>query len=451
MKLNRTIKPAPSKDLNFVMPSVESFELDNKLKVYFIKKDTLPIVRLNIIINAGNKFDPENKKGLSNLLSMCIDEGAGEFDALQLSEQFDLIGAQFSVYSNSDTLQLIVQTLTENFGRAIELLSMILIDPHLHKNDFEREKRKIITRLKQLQDEPEFLANAALQKYLLGSNNPYSYPTIGKIDNITKITDEDVVSFYNSTVKPGNTFMVVAGAISTEELKDNLSRNFNNWSNTEFRLNISIGTNKDLRKVYVINKKDSVQTEIRVGHHTSGRGSKDYFNKQILNTILGGQFTSRINLNLREKHGYTYGAGSSFNYYKESAYFSVSTSVGIENTANALKEIMFELERIREGVTPEELDFAKDSIIRKFPLNFETYRQVASNFIGKVIFDLPDDYFDTYIDNIKAVILEGVNEAAVKYIKPDVVSIILVGDKDKLKKQLSTDGFGDVIFTELEL
>ena len=451
MKLNRTIKPGPSKDLHFKMPATESFELDNKLKVYFIKKDTLPIIRLNVIINAGNKYDPENKKGLSNLLSMCIDEGAGEFDSLQLSEQFDLIGAQFSVFSNGDTLQMVVQSLTENFGRALNLLSMILIDPHLDSNDFEREKRKIITRLKQLQDEPEFLANTALQKYLLGSNNPSSFPAIGKLDHINKIKNSDVVSFYRSTVKPVNSFMVVVGNISVNALKETLSQYLNKWKETAFHSKVNILRKEDSKKVYIINKKDSVQTEIRVGHHTSGRDSKDYFKKQILNTILGGQFSSRINLNLREKHGYTYGAGSSFIYYKESAYFAVSTSVGIETTANTLREINFELENIRNGVTERELQFAKDSIIRKFPLNFETYRQVASNFIGKVIFDLPDDYFDTYIKNIKAVTLEEVNEAAVKYIKPDLVTTVLVGDKNKLEEQFSKSNFGDIIFTKLEL
>jgi zinc protease len=164
----------------------------------------------------------------------------------------------------------------------------------------------------------------------------------------------------------------------------------------------------------------------------------------LLNIVLGGQFTSRINLNLREKHGYTYGAGSSFNYYKNDAYFGVSTSVGIENTCNALNEIFYELNNIRNGVTEEELSFAKSSITRKFSLNFETFRQVASHIIGRVIYDLPDDYFEEYIENINTVTINEVNIAATKNILPDNAMIVLVGDKDKLLEQLKDDDIGEI-------
>ncbi|NNG27277.1 MAG: insulinase family protein, partial [Ignavibacteriaceae bacterium] len=194
-----------------------------------------------------------------------------------------------------------------------------------------------------------------------------------------------------------------------------------------------------------VNKKDSVQTEIRCGHLTSKRNSKDYFNKLVFNLVLGGQFTSRINLNLREKHGFTYGAFSRFNYYKAAGFFNVSTSVGIENTANALFEIFSELNEIKHGVNEEELEFAKSSVIRKFPANFESYRQVASNFVGKIIYGLPDDYFATYIQNIKNVKLPEVNDTANKSIFPDSMITVLVGDYDKISEQLETDEYGEVV------
>jgi zinc protease len=168
----------------------------------------------------------------------------------------------------------------------------------------------------------------------------------------------------------------------------------------------------------------------------------------MLNTILGGQFTSRINLNLREKHGYTYGAGSNFNYFKNNAYFAVSTSVGIENTANALSEIFKEVEGLSDGITDKELEFAKSSIIRKFPLNFETYGQIASNFIGKVIYDLPEDYFDSYFDNINSVTIEDVNNAAANNISPKQATTVLVGDKSKIVSQLDDLHLGDVVVVE---
>ncbi|MFO7526140.1 MAG: insulinase family protein, partial [Ignavibacteriaceae bacterium] len=166
----------------------------------------------------------------------------------------------------------------------------------------------------------------------------------------------------------------------------------------------------------------------------------DYFQRLILNTVLGGQFTSRINLNLRENKGYTYGAFSHFSYLKEAAYFYVSTSVGIENTVNAIKEIYSELEKIQEGISDDELEFAKSSIIRNFPSNFETYRQITNNLSSRVLHNLPDDYFNTYIDNVLSVNSEQIKFAAQKFINPDNALCVIVGDKDKLSGPLKTMG-----------
>ena len=444
MKLNRSRKPSTSSHISFKMSPIEKFLLKNGTEVHFINKNELPIIRMNLIINAGSKYDKIGRKGTSNLLAMCIDEGAGKYDALELSEQFDLLGAQFSVYCNSDHLQITLQVLKENFEESLKLLSIILTEPHLNEEDFNREKRKIITRLKQLSDDPNYTANTSFESLLLGKGNPYSYPSLGIENDITKIKKEDIKSFYGKTVLPNNSFIVVVGDISKTKLKINLDEYLSSWNKGKTDLHLKIKTNDDKRLVYIVNKKDSVQTEIRIGHHTNGRNSEDYFNKNILNTVLGGQFTSRINLNLREKHGYTYGAGSIFNYYINSSYFEVSTSVGIENSLKAIQEIFNELNNIKLGITEEELTFAKSSVTRKFPLNFETYRQVASNITGKIIFNLPEDYFKTYIAKINSVTIEDVNKAAIENIFPESATTVLVGDKDKISDQLKDDRFGEI-------
>ncbi len=444
MKFDRSIKPSPSSEISFKMPSQSKFSLNNELDIYFVKKNDLPIILLNVIINAGSKFDPINNKGTSNLLTMCIDEGAGNYNALELSEQFDLLGAHFSPSCNNDTIQITLQTLKENFREALNLLGKILTEPHLAEKDFEREKSKIQTQLKQLSDDPDYLANTAFESILFGESHPYSFPVLGLNDNIVNINNDKINSYYSKFILPNNSFIIAVGDITKQELKKNLNENISVWEKGNADFHVDKISSPDKKTVYIVNKKDAVQTEIRVGHHSTMKKSKDYFSKHLLNTILGGQFTSRINLNLREKHGYTYGAGSSFNYYKDDAYFGVSTSVGIENTTNTLNEIFYELNNIRNGVTEEELSFAKSSIIRKFPLNFETFRQVASHIIGKVIYDLPDDYYDKYINNINSVSIDEVNEAAAKNIFPDSAMTVLVGDKDKLLAQLKDDNFGEI-------
>jgi zinc protease len=448
MKLNRSIKPSPSADISFKMYPLENFSLDNAIEIYFIKKDELPIIRMSVIINAGSRLDKIGGKGTANLLAMCIDEGAGKYNALELSDQFDLLGTQLSIYCNSDHLLITLQVLKENFDESLRLLNLIMNEPQFKVENFEREKRKILTRLRQLSDDPDYLANTSFESLLLGKENPYSFPSLGIEKDIDNITNEQIKSFYSQIISPNNSFIVVVGDISTNDLKSKLNGAFSNWDRGKSDLQFVIKKNNDKKSVYIVDKKDSVQTEIRIGHHTNGRNSPDYFNKHILNTILGGQFTSRINLNLREKHGYTYGAGSIFNYYKDSAYFEVSTSVGINNTVNSMQEILNELDNIRQGVTEKELNFAKSSITRKFPLNFETHRQIASNVIGKIIYNLPEDYFETYINKINLVTINDVNKAATENIFPDLATIVLVGDKDKISDQLKTDRFGEVQIIE---
>ena len=381
---------------------------------------------------------------------MCIDEGAGEFNSLELSEQFDLLGANFSIHCNSDNIQLTLQTLKENFNKSLDLLSKILTEPHLKNEDFEREKRKIQTRLQQLKDDPDYLANVSFESILMGNQNPYSFPVLGVENNIEQIMLEDIIVSHKNFIFPNNAFVIVTGDIDKNELSYILNKNLSGWQKNSLINKLKLENKNDIHKVYIVDKKDSVQTEIRVGHHSSDRNSKDYFAKHLLNTTLGGQFTSRINLNLREKHGFTYGAGSNFNYYKDYAYFSVYTSVGIDETYNALKEIFHELNNIRNGVTEEELNFAKSSIIRKFPSNFETYKHITSNLAGKIIFGLPDDYFKRYIENINSVPLNDVNKAAAENIFPDQITTVLVGDKDKLLEQLKSNKFGEVKIYESE-
>ena len=238
------------------------------------------------------------------------------------------------------------------------------------------------------------------------------------------------------------------GNLSKQELEKLLIEYLGNWNGDENQFLPEFQTAKQSKKIFILHKPDSVQTEIRVGHISYKRSSEDYFQRMILNTILGGQFTSRINLNLRERNGYTYGATSKYQYYKDAAFFEVSTSVGIENTGNALKEILFELENIKNGILDKELEFAKSSITKKFPLNFETYRQIASGISGKVLFNLPDDYLDNYISNVNSVSKTEVENAANDFIDYNNLTIVLVGDKNIITEKIKDI---EIDFSEVDL
>ena len=450
MDVRRDERPETGKEIKFLLPKYKKHLLENGAEIYLVRKTDLPIIRINFIINSGSKFDPKSKYGVSNLTAMCIDEGAGEFDALQLSDEFEYLGASFSIHSDSDITIISLQTLSENFNTALKLLSLVIMSPRFKENDFLRERRKVQTRIEQLKDEPDYIANSAFEYFLFGRKNPQAFPVIGIKDSLDQIEIADIINFYEKMFNASNTSIVAVGNFEAEKLISQIENVFQNWKVGEKYLQKSPKNDRNESKIYVLHKKESVQTEIRIGHLSGKRNHKDYFQKQILNLILGGQFSSRLNLNLREKHGYTYGINSRFNYYKDTAYFAVSTSVNTKNTAGAINEILNELNKICEGITETELAFAKSSISRRFPLNFETYSQIASNFVSKIIHDLRDDYFETFLSKVLNVKIEEVNNQATKSINPDSAKIVLCGDEKKIQEQLNSLSLGEVCIVDYD-
>lgn len=436
MMIDRKIKPEVKSEISFNLPKPNDFLLENGLRVIFIYKDKLPLVRFNLMVNAGSKYDRENKSGLSYLTSLVLDEGADGMNALQLSDEFDMLGSSFNISTDNDLVNLSLQTLSGNFDRSLELFSKVLLKPSFNDDDFNREKKKLITRIMQSKDEPDYLADQIFDRVILGKSNSYSSPVSGYEETVESISVDEVKLHYARFFSPSNSSLIVVGDLDQDELVRLLNKYFLNWQDVKNNSTISLSSVEPSNKIYLHHKSDSVQTEIRVGHITSKRNQKDFFQRYLLNTIMGGQFTSRINLNLRERNGYTYGATSRFQYFKDTAFFEASTSVGIENTVNALKEILFELDNIHNGVSEKELEFAKSSITKKFPLNFETYRQIASGVAGKILYNLPDNYFDTYIHNINSVSKDDVDKAAREFIMNDKLSIVLVGDKNLLMEKL---------------
>lgn len=450
MQINRTIQPQTSGEIKFSLPTIAFRELDNGLKIFSSEKNDLPIVRMTFIVNSGSRFDPEQSKGLSNLLTMCIDEGAGNYNALQLADEFEMLGAQFSVASDSDIGIISLQVLSENFIPALKLFKSVITQPHLNENDFNRERRKVLVRLNQVKVEPDYVADISFEHLLFGKECPYSYPVLGVEKDIENIFPQNVRDFYQQKFTPVNSALVVVGNTDSKSLDKILEEEFGSWENLSDLNQPELNLNTLPEKIFIVNKPDSVQTEIRIGHLSSKRNLDDFFHKQIVNLVLGGQFSSRLNLNLREKHGYTYGVHSRFSYFKEAAYFGVSTSVGIENTANALKEIFNEIKNIKEGITTEEIKFAKSSLTRRFPSNFETYRQISSNISSKIIHNLPDDYFETYIQKLNSVSIEAVNKIADNSINPEELLTVLVGDSKKIFEQAKGKEFGETIVIEFD-
>ena len=450
MQVDQSKRPTTPGEIKFNIPEVSVHQLSNGLTIYSSEKNDLPIIRVNLLVNSGSRFDPQKQKGLSNLLTMCIDEGAGNFNALQLADEFEMLGAHFSIASDSDIGIISLQVLEENFIPALKLFRSVITEPHLKETDYNREKRKVLVRLNQVKVEPDYIADISFEHLLFGKECPYSYPVLGLESDIENIPHQKVIDFYQQKIAPLSSALILVGNVHSKSLNQALSDEFNTWEVNSTITQPELNLKNSSKTLYIINKTDAVQTEIRTGHLSSKRNEKDFFQKQILNLILGGQFSSRLNLNLREKHGYTYGIHSRFNYLKEAGYFGISTSVSTENTGRALNEIFSELTNINDGVTTDELAFAKSSLIKRFPSNFETYRQISGNISNKIIYGLPNDYFETYVQKLNSCNIEDVNKVAANSIHPEELVTILVGDSRKISNQVSEEEFGEKILLEFE-
>ena len=444
MEFDRSKKPKDTAEINFKLPGIEKFSIKNGLKVIFVEKNNLPIINLNLVINAGSKFDPTDEQGAAYLTAMAIDEGAGNLSALELDNEIESLGSVLGVSVDHDTFNISLLTLKENFARSLELMSDIAIRPNFDDRDFIREKQKLLTKLRQVKDEPSYIASTVFEKIIFG-NLPYSTPIMGTAETVQSISNSGIKRFYSERFSALDSTMIVVGNLNRQELENNLNNYFDKWDGERVIDTHPGNIDRGKTKYILINKADAPQTEIRIGHLSTGRNTRDYYSKIIMNTILGGQFSSRINLNLREDKGYTYGASSSFIFNRFSGYFKISTAVQSQVTGAAIKEILNELNRIREGIKNSEIDFAKSFLIKRYPALFETYSQVSKNLITSVLYSLPDDYFNTYIEKIRSCTKEEITEAAEKNIHPEELVVIAVGDKNVIGPQLGELTEKDII------
>lgn len=450
MTLNfRNSCPEPRGEINFNLPPISKTKFYNNLPVYFIHKANLPVVQLGIIINAGSKYDNIEKYGTAKLTAMLLDEGAGKYSALQIDSEFESLGTIFNISTDKDSTIITMLSLTENFERSFELLSDIIKEPHFSENEFDREKKKLLTQLLQLRDKPQYLAHTNFERIIF-RNTPYANPVSGNLDSLENILIPDLKNCYSDFYGINNAEIIVVGDITENKLFSIFEKHISDWETSET-------PNFDMPKLtvkesntFIIHRENSPQTQIYLGHDSTGRNSSDFFAKSLMNTILGGQFTSRLNLNLREKRGFTYGVHSAFGYNKGIGQFYVSTSVKAENTGESVSEILKEISNIRKNISEKEIEFAKSYLIKRFPSQFETYSQLVHNLALLSIHSLPTDYFNHYVSNMNSLNMEDVILAAKTNLRENCFSTVLVGDKNLIVPQLESsyielDLTGDVV------
>ncbi len=433
------VQPKPKPDPRFKLPQVQRRKLSNGLEVLIVEQHELPVVNMNLVLRTGGAADPADRAGLASLTAALIDEGTKSRSALDISNQLAAIGARLGTGSDSDSAGLNLLTLSKHLDRALEIYSDVVTNPSFPESELELQRKSRLATLMQRRDDANAIAGVVYASLLYGRNHPYGHPAIGDEQSVRAITNSDIMRFYETYYRPNNAALIVTGDVTPATLLPKLERAFANWKPGEVpAVNIALPPMRDKATLYIVDKPGAAQSVLMIGQVGQSRSTPDYFPLIVMNTMLGGQFTSRVNMNLREEKGYTYGARTSFDYRRSAGPFAATAGVQTAVTKESVFEFLKELRGIRgeRPVTPAELEFSKQAIIRGFPRTFETPEQMANRLTDVVLYNLPDDYFNNYITRVRAVSVEDINRVANRYLDPSKMAILVVGDRKVIEPGL---------------
>lgn len=433
------VPPAPKPTPKLILPEIERHHLSNGLEVMLVRRDKLPLVSLNLIVKSGGTANPLEKFGLCGLTADLLRQGTATRTAVEISNQLQSIGAQLGTGAGWDSSSLGLLTLTKNFDSALNIFADIAVNPTFPENEFETQRKRLLAALLQQKDNPNAIAGIAYNAILYGKDHPYGNTLVGSEQTITTIEREDLRNFYETFYRPNNAVIVAVGNVNADEMLSKLENAFADWSANEFPQNtLPAAPDREKAAIYIVDKPDSAQSIISIGHIGVSRSTPDYFPLAVMNSLLGGQFTSRVNMNLREEKGYTYGARTGFDFRLGGGTFAASTSVQTAVTKEAVVEFLKELNDIRGArpVTEKELEYNKQSLIRRYPSAFETAGQISAQLSALVVYGLPDTYFNDYIANVNSVTVEDANRVAQQYLQPEKMAILVVGDRKTIEPKL---------------
>lgn len=443
--LDRTKPPTPGPPKDVQFPDYFDTTLPNGINVLVIENNKIPAVSVRMVFKDAGSFYDGDKYGLASLTAEMLTKGTAKRSATEIAEEIDFVGGSINAGSDWDGSYISLSVLKKHLSTGIDILSDVVQNPVFADDELARVKEQRLSSILQGKDDAGHLSDKKFNKVVYGEL-PYSNPAEGTEVTVKDIKREDLADFYKMNYYSGNLIIAFVGNITKEEALRITGEKFSNLPKEGMNRVNSFKYNETgvIKNVYVINKPGAVQSNLRVGHLGIPRNNPDYIAVTIMNTILGGYFGSRINYNLREKHGFTYGARSYFNPHLYSGDFSVDTDVRNEVTDTSITLILGELNRmISEEVTDEELETVKNYMTGVFPLQLETANAVASRVINLKLYNLPKDYYSKYISAINALTKQDILDAAKKYIHPENITIVVSGDAGAVKDKLAK--FGEVL------
>lgn len=438
---DRLKPPAVGSAPALTLPSIQKRQLSNGLPVWIVELHEVPVAQVNLVVLSGTADDPVGKFGIASLTTAMLTEGAGTRSSLEIADAVDFLGADLGASSGFDSSAIRLHVPVARLAEALPIMADVAMRPTFPREELERQRQQRLTNLIQARDDPSTIAGLTFARLLYGSTHRYGTAAMGTNETIRAFTVDDLRSFYASAFRPDNATLLVVGDVTPDAVLKLLEASFGSWkapAGAPARATLPDAAQHATRTVYLVDKPGAPQSQIRIGWIGVPRSTPDFFPLQVLNTILGGAFSSRLNLNLREKHGYTYGAASSFDMRLTAGPFSAMAGVQTDKTKESLQEFFNELNGILQPVPPDELTRAKNYVALRFPGGFETTGDISRRLEDAITYRFPDDYFSSYVRRIQAVTAADVQRVAKKHLDPSKLAVVVVGDGKTIEAGIAT-------------
>ena len=448
--VDRTKPPQLGPPPRVSLPPIGTRQLANGLKLMIVEQHELPLADFVLLVGSGGTADPSGKTGVANLTATMLREGTTTRKSLDIADQTSFLGVSLFPQASWESSTLSLHTPTAQLDSALALFADVALHPSFPPNEFDRIKKNRLTELLQLRDQGPAIANLAFPAILYGTAHPYGAPLIGTEATVTSLTTADLQSYYQANFKPNNATLIIVGDVNPTQIAEKINALFGTWQRGAVpQPTYGEPPKSSATTIYLIDKPGAAQSSFRIGAVGVPRSTTDYFALTVMNTILGGSFTSRLNQNLREARGYTYGAGSRFDMRRAAGPFTASAEIVSAKSDSALLEFMKELNGIRQTVPADELSRAKRYLQLQLPGNFETTQEIASALVPVALYGLPLDYYNNYVQSVEAVTQADVARVAQQYINPGSLAIVIVGDRKTIEEALKSTNIGPISIRDM--
>jgi zinc protease len=447
MTVDRSTPPPAAPIRTFQFPRVERRGLGNGITVYSAVRGDLPLVTVRAVIDAGAASERAGEEGLAWLTASALEGGTAQRSGDALAWEIERLGSELETFTTWDALNVELTTRADRITEALSLLAEIVRTPAFPAREVERMRSEQLAEILRRSTEPRGLADDAAVRSIYAEGATYARSVIGLTAQVESFDAEAVRQFHGRRFTPGNTAIVIVGAVSADDAEAGVQRAFGDWQGPrEPAAAPSTNARVERPTVFLVDRASAVQSELRIGHVGVPRHHEDYYALLVLNTIIAGSFTSRLNMTLREKHGFTYGVRSQFIFRRAAGPFIIQTAVASDVTARAVEETLREVREIREsGATAEEVRVARDYLAGTLPLEMQTTEHIAARIADLHTFQLDTDYFEHWRERIGDVTQDDVARVAREHLHPDRLAIVVVGNAAAIEDDLRAAGVGEIV------